>query len=265
MDGVIAFVDDQGITRHLGNLEAPLRFSWDISGGGVIIPRSQWRETDLSAFVSPIKNQKNTSSCNAFSSINCMEACRRMAGLRDVLLSPANLYGRINGGRDQGSYLEDAIKVLAGEGVCSAATVPELSWQPSTWPASWKSEALSYKAEEWSWTPGFDGLASAIQRGEFCNMGLLWYQNYNPARGQGGWITTRPSNQLGGHAVCGCGLIKHPSGDGWGIKFPNTWGLEWGEDGFGILPEPALNNKIGGFWTVRSVTTESGDIPTPRV
>ena len=47
---------------------------------------------------------------------------RKEQGLVGPLLSPADLYDRINGGRDQGSMLEDAMAELAKNGVGTVAT-----------------------------------------------------------------------------------------------------------------------------------------------
>ena len=91
-----------------------------------VIPRNEWQPVDLSAFVSPIKDQNGIGACNAFATINCLEACRRGRGLPDVTLSPGDLYSRINGGRDNGSLPEDALKTALLVGVATAATVPPL-------------------------------------------------------------------------------------------------------------------------------------------
>ncbi len=220
-----------------------------------IIPRAEWQPVDWSHLVPEILDQDGQGACNAFASIQALHVLRAAVGLPFVKLSPGNLYGRINGGYDRGSLLSDAIAELEQHGVCTAALVPELDWRPSRWPAAWKDDAKRFRIlEAWD-CPTFDHLASAIQLGFPVNLGVLVGNNFKP--GTDGWIPDYRGGG-GGHAMCGVGLMRHASGD-WGIKVANSWGREWGANGFGIIPESYFRaTPFTDAWAVRGVVDPSG-------
>jgi len=222
-----------------------------------LIPREQWAEVDFSHFVPEILDQDRTNACNAFASIQTLHVLRAQAGLPYVKLSPGNLYGRINGGVDGGSNLSDAIQTLEKEGVCTAATVPELQWRPSRWPTGWRDEAKKFRIlEAWD-CPSFDHITSAILLGFPVNLGVLVGSNFTV--GEDGWIADYRRGG-GGHAMCGVGLLRHPSRGVWGVKVANSWGTRWGRSGFGILPESYFRSTpFTDGWAVRGAVDPSGE------
>lgn len=219
-----------------------------------LIPRSEWREVDWSHFVDWVLDQGNTGACNAFAAVQCVHVLRRMAGLPPVRLSPGNLYGRINGGRDAGSTLVDSIRELEARGVCRAELVPELEWRPHRWPPEWQEDAKKFRVlEAWD-CPSFNHMASAIQLGFPVNLGILIGNNFIP--GSDGWIPPR-SGAAGGHAMCGIGLLR--KGSSWGIKVVNSWGSRWGIRGFAVIPESYFSNTIWtDGWTIRLAVDPEG-------
>src|ERR1700679_3273702 len=100
-------IDDNGYTRFLGNNIPPfgLAKSWRTYGDvpeTPIISRDHWQPTDLSNYMSPVKDQDGIGACNAFDTCYILEGCRTIQGLSHVTLSPGYLYGNINGGVDRG-------------------------------------------------------------------------------------------------------------------------------------------------------------------
>lgn len=255
------WIDIAGRPRPLGCLPrtaAPgsLWPLFDQRPGARLIPREQWQPVDLSHLVPQILDQDGQGACNAFASVQALMVLRAQAGLEHVELSAGNLYGRINGGRDQGSMLADAIRALEVEGVCTAATVPQLAWRPATWPSTWREEARRFRVlEAWD-CPSFDHLASAIQFGFAVNLGVLVGSNFETD--SDGWVPDRRGGG-GGHAMCGVGLAKHPRSGRWGIKVANSWGEGWGQGGFGILPESYFaSSPWTDGWAVRGAVDPSG-------
>jgi len=222
-----------------------------------LIPRKDWAEVDLSHFVAEIMDQDGQGACNAFASVQALHVLRSIAGLPYVKLSPGNLYGRINGGRDAGSVLSDAIKTLEDEGVCTAATVPELQWRQRNWPPTWNEEAKKFRIlEAWD-CPSFDHLATAILLGFPVNLGILVGNNFNP--GSDGWVPDYRGGG-GGHAMCGIGLAFSRERNTWGIKVANSWGRRWGAGGFGIVPESYFKRTpFTDGWAIRGVVDPQGE------
>lgn len=227
-----------------------------------LIPPDQWAECDLSHFASPIKDQNGIGACNAFATVNALEACRRMKGLPDVLLSPGDLYARINGGRDRGSLPEDALRVALETGIATAASVPILNWRSPINNAATQAERARYRFTEALWCPTFAHAASALQQGFVLDTAVWWYQYDAPDAD--GWLKDRGSGNRGGHAIMGCGLVRR--GSTWGIKIANSWGRAWGRDGFGVLPAARCEagTPVFRWWALREVVQEPGELPAPK-
>src|SRR5262245_32811573 len=97
-----------GSVRRLGNNSIGVRM---LARAGVygdipetpMIQRAQWTEVTLEEFLPEVHDQDGVGACNCFATITCAEGCRNMQGLPPIALSPGWLYGRINGGHDNGS------------------------------------------------------------------------------------------------------------------------------------------------------------------
>lgn len=221
-----------------------------------LIPRNEWGEIDFRHLVPKILDQDGQGACNAFASIQALHVIRAQAGLPFIELSPGNLYGRINGGVDRGSVIGDAIQQLEDVGVCTAATVPPLEWRRSRWPATWKDEARRFRILEAYDCPTFDHIASAILLGFPVNFGILVGNNFRPDAT--GWLPDYRSGG-GGHAMCGVGLAYNRGRQTWGIITANSWGREWGLDGFCIVPESYFRRTpFTDAWAVRGTTDPTG-------
>lgn len=217
-----------------------------------LIPRSQWKPTSLRHFVRRIMDQNGQAACNAFASAQCVEICRAIAGQLHVALSPGSLYGRINGGRDQGSVLGDALRELIERGICPETTIGPLQWQPRRWPADWESEAKRYAILESYDCPTFDAIASAVQLGFVVDYGVMTGRAFEV--GSDGWVADQRGSG-GGHALCGIGLAK--KNGQWGIETANSWGTAWGDQGFAVVPESYFDGDFNDAWAVRSVVLPS--------
>lgn len=249
--------------RAMGNIPPPenkLKYAWSEFGATPNVPmidRSKWKEVDLSVFLPPVKDQDGIGACNAFATIECTEAARKMAGLKYMKLSPGYLYGNINGGSDNGSMLEDALAWMTENGTCESTIIGDLDWRKGRQkPATAVTNAKSYRILESYLCPNFDAMASAIQQGFFVDEGLLWYNNFTPD--SQGWLPSAGRGGAGGHALCGYGLAKRTLSNGtvqWGIMTRNSWGPSWGIKGNCVIPESLFGKSIGGFWAVRAVSS----------
>lgn len=243
--------------RAMGNLPPPegrkAKFAAFGSHPNVpIFPRNQWKPVNLGAFLPRVYDQDGIGACNAFSSVTCLEAARAQAGLPYVELSRGYVYGAINGGVDQGSYLEDALDWLTKTGAVKVEMCGHLEWRKGRSlmnNAAAREQARFYRIVEAYECPTFDAIASALQQGFFINEGLAWYNNYNPDRE--GWLPGRGSGGMGGHALAGYGLASRNGT--WGIRTRNSWSAAWGVGGDCIIPESCFDSRIGGYWAVRAV------------
>lgn len=94
-----------------------------------------------------IGNQGNLGSCNGYAGAKALEKARVLRGLSHVKLSGEYLYGRINGGRDQGSMLDDGMEELEKFGCATEATTERRKfYTPRTVPEAAKQEAKRFRA-----------------------------------------------------------------------------------------------------------------------
>lgn len=248
--------------RRMGNKippEGKFKYAWKRFGATPnvpMIPRSEWKEISLAAYLPPVKDQDGIGACNAFATVEAVEACRKQAGLKYVRLSPGYLYGNINDGVDQGSLLEDGLAWMTTNGTCETALIGDLDWRAGRRrPVNAVENAKNYKVLEAYLCPNFEAMASALQQGFFIVEGLLWYDNFNPDRD--GWLPARGVGNYGGHALCGYGLAQRNGT--WGIRTRNSWSSSWGVGGNCVIPESLFGRDIGGFWAVRAVTATPTD------
>jgi hypothetical protein len=271
--------DGTGELRQLGNL-IPLggivgaEERWKVYGDDPTTPllkRELWVPRTRPTYAPKYtKNQKQTNMCNSFAITAGVEACRRMAGFKEIRLSPAYSYGGINNGVDGGSGLEPGLERAVAKGNIPEGLLPEFQWQPGTWPAGLDETAQHFRVLEYYLCPTFDHIMSAIMMGFPVIIGIFWGRS--DSLNSMGWLTAEPSGGIaGGHAMLS--LSPEKTGSRWGLRTLNSWGPAWGINGDGIIPEerfPNMNNSRGipftGAWASRVVTVAPGDIdllPSP--
>ena len=76
-----------------------------------------------------ILNQGGRSSCNAYAAVGAMRKARVANGHPDVEFAPEFVYAHINGGRDQGSMLDDGMNFISEHGCCTRGMVPYESYR----------------------------------------------------------------------------------------------------------------------------------------
>jgi hypothetical protein len=241
--------------RAMGYIPADkLRLKWTAFGDAPnvpLVPEADWKPVDYSNFLPDVYDQDGRGQCASSSACTLVEASYWMAGLSCPKLSAGDLYSRVNGGRDQGSMLEDNMEELLTNGVATAATVPYVWDGRRHDTAAVKAERAKRKVVEVYVCPTFEATVSALQQGFLCQVGLMWYNNYNP--GSDGWLPSRGTGRPGGHALMAYGCAKNPRTGEWGLLIRNSWNAKWGIGGNCIIPKSDFGRDIGGFWAVRAV------------
>ena len=270
MADVLDIVDIDGVTRRLGNVDSAqgLLRAWPVFGDtpeAPLVPRSDWPaliealgRDHRDPHLPPTHDQNGYGACNASATCAAIESCRLAMGLPDVRLSAGDLYGRINGGRDQGSLLEDGLAVAMQSGVASTDACPYLDWKhPNSGNAA--ADRKRFRVLEAALCPEFEHCMSAVLRGWKLITGVMWFPNYKPDAN--GWLP-KGSGRAGGHAIFGYKPAMR--GAQFGIWHRQSWGA-WAPafDNCFVIPESAYGRSIGGFWAVRNVVSEGGDMPQP--
>lgn len=215
-----------------------------------LIPRAN----SLRPLVKRWNDQNGIGQCGAESGSQALEIIRVLAGLPDIDLSAASLYCRVNGGRDQGSHLDDTWDELTTRGVLPTPGQGfEHDYEPVGWrnnlPSGWEETSAQFRITE-------------------------GYEISNHKEAVTAWLLGFPvSSGRDGHAMCEVGyhyddrqrLIRVDLGS-WGMG--EVGGAPDYLDGFHTnLVNPASDDRfyeVYGAWAGRVVVANANDLPSPQ-
>ena len=203
-----------------------------------VIPRSQWRDiiesTDYTLadkYVAKIKRQ-TIGSCASHSSTSCMEYLRNKAvGTENYIeLSPLSVF-KFVGSRHGGSTLDANMRQLSQVGALPVDNAenrerfgdhvwPENQWSGNL-PNGWQETAGLFKAFEWDEITAFEELMTAL---------LQWKPVYYGRAG---------------HAIYGNRPLYRDST--FIVRYPNSWGTNWGDNGVGYDTERFISGSIRSY------------------
>lgn len=210
-------------------------------------------------FLPRIEDQGQLGSCTMNAATSCMEFLYKKAGKPQPELS--RLFGyyaeRVkieyrDPNEDSGAQNRDAMKSLATYGVCLETTWPydisKFSINPPK--AAWK-EALKHRIVTYSKVIGLVGLKSCLAEGYPVMIGFSVPESMEGAEAARTGVIRYPKKGediIGGHAVMAVGYDEATKL----VCFSNSWGVGWGDKGFGYLPYEFFSAALASdFWTVR--------------
>ena len=204
------------------------------------IPRDQWDARikandehgawlyDLAKGI-PCQDQDGLGYCHAYSTVMAMMVERIVQGLPLVLLSAESIGGPITGWQNQGAALDQDLQQAAKRGACRQQFMDgRNSISPSRWKAGWEIDCANHIVTEW-WDLDsrntFDLAATCALIGIPANQGFGWW----------------------GHAVAGAFKLRRGKGGRYELMSRNSWGKDYGEDGFFWLAEGKGTPDLGLF------------------
>jgi len=220
-----------------------------------VLSASQWQEIDLEHYNLPILNQQSTSSCVGHASCSAMEMAWVQSGRKLREFSPYFIYGQINGGRDQGAMISDALQSLKEIGVCLKNEVPQGAMFKYQFPKSAYENAKNYKIFDAFQCGTFDEVCSAISLGFPVVLGIMVGNNFPRLDSEG--VAPLPAGGGGGHALLGMAL-KRSQRYGWLVKVQNSWSASYGVNGHCYLRREHFDNQIDSF----AIQVTTGEDPT---
>ncbi|MCB1138478.1 MAG: hypothetical protein KDK25_03600 [Leptospiraceae bacterium] len=206
---------------------------------------------DLSSRMPPVGNQGQQASCVAwavaYAAKSYQERVERnwqydspfQGGSGQRVFSPAYVYNQINGGNDNGSVIDDAMRVAVTQGISPWATMPynqnDFRSQPSS---RARQDAQNYKARNYKRIPGTntEAIKAELAGGNPVVFGIpVDDAFYN----LGAQVYDRQSGRnYGGHAMTLVGYDdnkRSPNGDVGAFKLINSWSTSWGDRGYGWI------------------------------
>jgi len=152
---------------------------------------------------------------------------------------------------DAGCQIRNAIKSVNKQGVC-----PESLWQyditkfATRPPQSCYDAALKDKVVSYHRVFGLTSMKACITEGFPFSIGVRVYENF-PMDTITGIIPMPLGEEIGGHAM----LVVGYSDIAKMFLVRNSWGVEWGIKGYGVIPYNYISNPLlaSDFWTIRVV------------
>ncbi len=234
---MITYVDKSGETRRLGLIPTPPERRLAAARATIEpIPESNWREIDRRALFDRLNAwvyQFNCNGCVGFSAAEAFSKLRPLNGQPFELLSGAFIYSLINGGRDQGAMILDALDALETVGACLETSCPLDDAHRNIFRKNTKqhdAEAARFKLSKGYAVDSAAEAVAVLERGGILQFGVHVGGNFDPDEEGVIPFSRGPAN----HSVHGDGLRQTKS-HGWCIDLANTW-KGWGDKGRGLWP-----------------------------
>lgn len=216
------------------------------------------RTISLRAVAGPVWDQGELGSCTGHGVGRCDWVVSHLQG---EIFMPSRLMLYYNGRkiennvrRDDGAMIRDVVKGLAKIGVCDEARWP---YNPKKFASSPSKAALSeaslHQAMQYERVPqSVSAIRSCLNNGLPVVFGATLYSSFDTI-GESGLVPMPRKDEgvMGGHCMA---IIGH---DPRTKRFEviNSWGTEWGDQGYCWFPEAYLlnTNLSDDFWVIRVV------------
>lgn len=164
--------------------------------------------------------------------------------------------------QDSGARIIDGIKSIEEQGVCSEDEWPYIEEKfEEKPPEQCYHDAKKYRALFAFKVNDLNHIKSALCHGLPVLMGVQVYESFENA--SGGHIPlpdTSREKLLGGHAILAVGYDESQKC----VFFRNSWGVAWGDKGYGTLPYEFITLFANSFWVIRTVS-ENDDVDSVPV
>lgn len=213
---------------------------------GQDVPESDWHDIDAVAngWLPDIYDQDGQGSCVGHGSVLAFTvAWRRTGNNSQIRFSPCFLYSLINGGRDQGAIVEDAMHALEETGVCLESTVGPKQIFPAQFDRSKATtEAGRFKIEQAETLKSFNQAMSAVQTGSVVSFGIDIGNNFEP---DSNGVIPRQSGGGGGHCMAWVGAKK--INGVWYAQVANSWSTKFGVNGICYMQKSYFDQYMDAF------------------
>ena len=152
---------------------------------------------------------------------------------------------------DSGASLRDGIKTLTKTGACAETLWPyviaKFAVRP---PQHCYAESLKHRIVSYHRITGLQEMIACLAEGYPFVFGMSVYESFESAavtRTGKVPIPKKSERMLGGHAVMAVGYNQPKKC----LLVRNSWGTDWGQKGYFVLPFAYLENLAADFWTIR--------------
>ena len=162
--------------------------------------------------------------------------------------SPSFVYNLVNNGKNEGAFLSDVFDIVSEYGVCSLNYFPYDQNDYKTKPtANQIGAARLYQSAYWINIKGIPVIKNHIAGGDGVVIGIEVYPDFYDISASNQIYDKISGTAEGGHAIC---LIGYDDSKG-AFKFINSWGSDWGLDGYGWISYDLVNDiRVNHYGTV---------------
>jgi hypothetical protein len=258
----LVIVDNTGTVRHLGKhrptaqrLAGFQKFRDTIK----VVPKKDWKVVSRQDVfdASWIEDQNGYSSCVSESTCSGVEKSIFLNTQSRVRLSRGVLYAQINGGRDQGAFITDALDRMKDTGTCLWETSGRTPFFKNQIPREAWDEAKRFTISEAYHLTSFEEMMSAIQLGYLVVFGFMVGSATDRLDQYGVAGHVRGPGNHAVHAD-GCNLL--PDGR-WVLDMVNSWSVRWGRQGRAYLDEKHFQGIDPDAFAIRAVNTDPNNLP----
>ena len=227
------------------------------------------KKVDLREFCSIVENQESLGSCTANALVGNLEYLDRKDDQSDfgsrlqglpksdytdvsrlfIYYNERVLEGTVD--YDSGASLRDGIKTLRKQGACWEKTWPYIierfTRKP---PEKCYKEAKKRRIESYHRINSLSEMLTCLTEGYPFVFGFTVYESFQSQRVALTGVANMPKKKekvLGGHAVMAAGYNQSQKR----FLVRNSWGSEWGKDGYFTMPYEYLETLSADFWTIR--------------
>lgn len=225
-------------------------------------------QVDYTSEMSRVKDQGGLGSCVGFASAAMKEWQEQQEHMREV--AEGKLYTREEDHYDlseqwiyykcktidpwpnqEGTSIRCAMQVLHKIGVPCEEAYPyndQYKGEPESWAkliAKWGLIDSYYRCDD------LNALKSSLANNGPTVIGIACFREIFTV-GSNGYIPypNNPNEIYGGHAICAVGYNDATQC----VKFKNSWGMEWGNKGYGLLPYQYINDFMWDSWVARDLS-----------
>lgn len=214
------------------------------------------KEVDLTSFCSAVENQGMLGSCTANALAGNLEYLDHKIDDEYTDVSRLFIYynERVLEGTvdyDSGASLRDGIKTLRNNGACWEKTWPYLierfTYRP---PERCYIEAKKHRIESYHRISNLNEMLTCLAEGFPFIFGFTVYESFETQVVAKTGIVNMPRKKekvLGGHAVMAVGYNHKKKR----FLVRNSWGADWGMNGYFTMPYQYLEILAADFWTIR--------------
>ena len=208
---------------------------------------------DFSQAMSPVRDQGSEGTCVAFASVSGVKEFQDKKEYHKLIrLSPRFLYSlckKFDGlPFQEGTYPRIAMKVLLNYGVCHESFWRYLPNKKSLPLKGADQDAKKFKIKAYARLKSLVEMKrSLLINGPFISGVKVFKSWFTKRVERSGFIHLPKRNDelMGGHAICIMGYDDSLEI----FKFKNSWGVKWGDQGYGYLPYGYLKKYCSDAWS----------------